>query len=100
VPSNLIDLIRGRAPPSPRRRGVERPRQPIPPCFTPEQWVCWVEYARAATPGPSGYCADCTPEYQRRMCHEHRCLHPETTFRIRHGGIVGVRPGAVDNDDE
>jgi len=68
----------------------------IPKCFSSrEQYSLWVNAARLNSPGASGYCADCTPEYQREMIEQCRCECPDTTFHIDEDGFVaGVRVGA------
>jgi len=95
-----IRLTQGDHPPTPRRRPGVRPKQPVPPCFTVEQFHDWIQYARAARPGAAGYCADCLPGYQERMLREGRCLHPEIRFVIKHGGWIGQRPDEKEVDTE
>lgn len=64
-----------------------------PPCFSSDQqYDLWREAARACWPaGGSGYCADCTPEYQSVMIAHHRCAHAGTRFVMDSDGIVEGR---------
>lgn len=36
----------------------------------------------------SGYCTDCTPEYQSEMIRQFRCKHPGTTFKHDADGMI------------
>lgn len=73
--------------------------RPIPWCFASRrQYALWREAARWRDPGASGYCADCTPGYQRRMIAENRCAYPDTTFRFDADGLIeGRRPKGARN---
>lgn len=66
----------------------------VPRCFASRrQYELWLEAARAVPPGSSGYCADCTPEYQRQMIAARRCAYPTTSFQADADGYVeGRRP--------
>ena len=67
---------------------------PIPKCFASRgQFQEWTLAARRSDPGGSGYCADCTAQYQRQMIDQDRCAYPGTTFRVgSEGGVDGRRP--------
>jgi len=68
-----------------------------PPCFrSDEHLISWRNaHHYAGEKLPSGYCTDCTKDYQARMCAESRCKYPETAFIVQpQGGIVGVRKAA------
>jgi len=67
----------------------------VPPCFScARQYRAWKSMTVRVRPGPSEFCEDCTPEFQRLRIAQFRCLHPGTIF---HRGIDefvdGVRPG-------
>lgn len=68
-----------------------------PPCFdSSRQWELWRQAARRSgddeTLTNAKYCADCTPEFKRRMERVGRCLHPEVRFRVDGDGLLyGVR---------
>lgn len=48
-----------------------------PRCFDTEgQYAQWREAAKATRLPASQFCADCTPEYQRRMGEQNRCAYP------------------------
>lgn len=38
-----------------------------------------------------GYCADCTPQYQKLMLQQGRCEYPGVTFRPYFGDVTGCR---------
>lgn len=66
----------------------------FPICFeSRDQYNSWRWAAdRAGGVGLSGYCIDCTPEYQARMIAEGRCSYPATTFKLDEDGeVVGQR---------
>jgi hypothetical protein len=66
----------------------------FPACFDSfEQFELWMEAAKFDRPGKSGYCEDCTPEYQREMIEQQRCAFRGTKFFNIDGIIVGVRDG-------
>lgn len=61
-----------------------------PACFDSyEQFRLWKEAARAAYPGASYICSDCTQEYRDRMISERRCAKPLTRFIRVDGEMVG-----------
>jgi len=61
-----------------------------PACFdSMEQFKLWQEAARAAYPGASFICSDCTPEYRDRMVKQNRCAKPLTRFIRVEGELVG-----------
>ena len=65
-----------------------------PPCFPDDaahlQWRSANHYVGESS--PSGYCSDCMPAYQARMCAEGRCKFPETSFvPLPQGGVEGRR---------
>jgi hypothetical protein len=65
----------------------------VPECF-PNATVFgrWREMARSQNAvGESGYCTDCTPEYQREMLGLARCRFPRTTFTYDEDGFVAGR---------
>lgn len=63
-----------------------------PFCFTSKaQFDKWAQAAAGSRPGRSGYCTDCTPEYQARMKDEHRCGFPSVTFYEDDDGFVAGR---------
>lgn len=72
-------------------------KREYPLCFQSKiQYRRWQAAARAVTvSGPaetlSGYCADCTPDYQRQMVYEGRCAYPATTFEMVDGDWEGQR---------
>jgi hypothetical protein len=70
-----------------------------PMCFTSAaDYKLWHEAARGATPGPSAHCADCMPEYKRRMQAAGRCSHEDVVFVMDDDGFhEGVRPGKLPN---
>ena len=86
--------------------GIHRPFRPrgstvykviaAPSCFdSDQQWKMWREAARACAKnevGVTGFCTDCTPEYQKQMVLEKRCEHPETEFAIDKDGFTGYWP--------
>jgi hypothetical protein len=58
------------------------------------QYRVWKSMASRIRAGASGYCEDCTPEFQQLRIEQGRCLHPGTTFHCGSDGFVdGVRPG-------
>lgn len=71
-----------------------------PPCFPDDAaLLAWrnMNHAvhAAGLPNPSGYCSDCMPAYQARMCAEGRCKHPETSFvPVSKHGVEGRRKAA------
>jgi hypothetical protein len=67
----------------------------VPPCFSSmRQYRVWKSMASRIRAGASGYCEDCTPEFQQLRIEQGRCLHPGTTFHCGSDGFVdGVRPG-------
>lgn len=67
-----------------------------PLCFaSEEQWKFWNNQARYSRAGPSGYCSDCTPEYQSEMLRARRCEHPNVLFGVDNEGFLcGSRPEA------
>jgi hypothetical protein len=62
-----------------------------PACFaSPAQYARWLATAKQTGLPRSGYCTDCTPDYQRVMRSARRCAHPGTTFgRDGDGMVVG-----------
>jgi hypothetical protein len=71
-----------------------------PACTTEKQYELWKESAGYGGRGlpQSGFCTDCTPEYQREMVSQGRCEHPTISFRIdQHGFVEGYF--ASTNDD-
>ncbi len=65
-----------------------------PPCFPDDETLfAWRNINHAVEESaPSGYCTDCTPDYQARMCAEKRCKFPETSFvPVAFGGVEGMR---------
>lgn len=72
-----------------------------PLCFaSPEQYKNWVKAARACARGSkeliSGFCTDCTPEYQAQMIELNRCEHPDVQFAVdRDGFMSGYRPNGA-----
>lgn len=64
-----------------------------PACFTPRQWAEWKVFARQVKPSSrSGYCEDCTPEYQAKMTDAGRCGYPGAVFVTDADGMIkGVR---------
>lgn len=61
-----------------------------PACFDSfEQFKLWREAARHASPGQSYICADCLPDYQKRMIAEKRCAKPLAHFIRVDGELVG-----------
>ncbi len=77
---------------------TDQPESPrfYPFCFaSAAQYARWQELARRAVPGSSGYCTDCTPEYQLKMIRQTRCAYPRTIFiRTKEGERVGRRPAS------
>lgn len=61
-----------------------------PACFNSmQQYTGWQHYARVTKDTRlDGYCADCTPEYQREMKKATRCRFPDTTFGLDQDGMV------------
>ena len=72
---------------------MKAPNLAHPACFDNRfQFLDWVHAARVANPGPSGYCADCTPEYKDAMIKANRCAHPNVVFRVyNEEGVIGLR---------
>ena len=65
-----------------------------PPCFPNDaSLLAWRNMNHfVGENAPSGYCSDCTPAYQARMCAEKRCKFPETSFvPLPQGGVEGRR---------
>jgi hypothetical protein len=68
-----------------------------PPCFPNDaSLLAWRNMNHAVNtaglPTPSGYCEDCTPDYQARMCAEGRCKYPQTSFiPVSKHGVEGRR---------
>jgi len=61
-----------------------------PACFDSfEQFRLWKEAARAASPGGSYICSDCTPKYKEDMIKQKRCAKPLTRFIRVEGELVG-----------
>lgn len=51
----------------------------IPACSTAKEYANWLEVAalKHAKPNPkTGFCGDCTKDYQAAMVAEHRCANP------------------------
>ncbi len=76
---------------------MSRVRHKAPKCFPDDaSLLAWRNMNHAVhvagLANPDGYCADCTPAYQARMCAEGRCKYPETSFiPLPQGGIEGRR---------
>lgn len=66
-----------------------------PLCFVSKaQYKAWQEKALKSEDAPSGYCTDCTPEYQTQMIVAGKCEYPGTVFDTDEDGFVeGTRPG-------
>lgn len=66
-----------------------------PLCFeSSEQYQLWKQAARQYSDdlSLSGYCVDCTPDYQGKMIRAGRCEFPATTFaEDKEGFICGTR---------
>lgn len=79
---------------------MSKAKPKAPPCFSDDaQLLAWrnMNHAvhAAGLSNPSGYCEDCTPDYQARMCAEGRCKFPETSFvPLPQGGVEGRRKAA------
>jgi len=73
---------------------IERLVKTYYPCATLEQYAEWKSAARLCRPAfPGWFCTDCTPQYQRRMKEENKCVRPEIKFRITGSeGIEGFIP--------
>ena len=68
-----------------------------PPCFSDDaQLKAWRNMNHyAGKSEPSGYCTDCMPAYQARMCAEGRGKYPETSFvPVSKHGVEGRRKAA------
>lgn len=70
----------------------------MPRCFDSRyQWEAWVAQAadvslQSRPPAPTGFCADCLPEYKERMLECGRCERPEIKFQqVGPDAWVGVR---------
>ena len=65
-----------------------------PACFNSVgEFKLWVAAARQSPPNAAhSYCEDCTSSYRDKMILQQRCAHPNTTFRIFNGELVGRRP--------
>ena len=71
-----------------------------PLCFDSfESFTEWLWHARNTKPLEEwNYCADCLPEYKKKMIDKGRCYHPETYFMVklksdgieRSGELIGV----------
>ncbi len=65
-----------------------------PSCFdTERQFDEWVAAARDSGHYVPNHCADCTPDYQRRMIAAGRCEHPDHEVFLRNGAW---RPAPVE----
>lgn len=76
---------------------MSRPAHKAPPCFDSDGQLLSYRNMQIYTGEklPSGYCTDCLPAYQARMCAEGRCKFPETSFVVLPaGGIEGKRSRA------
>ena len=64
------------------------------PCATLKQYADWKSAAGFYPPTfPGWFCTDCTPQYQKRMKEENKCVRPEIKFRITPSdGIEGFIP--------
>lgn len=73
---------------------MSKAKPKAPPCFPDDaSLLAWRNMNHyVVEPQPSGYCTDCMPDYQARMCAEGRCKHPETSFiSLPQGGVEGRR---------
>jgi len=53
----------------------------LPKCSrTYKIWSEWVEHARSNSPGPLGFCSDCTKEYASEMRAIRMCEHTYVRF--------------------
>lgn len=54
----------------------------MPACWrSREDWQEWNRFNRETLDRPlDHFCADCSPEFQRRMKESLRCIHPTVTF--------------------
>ena len=75
----------------------ENRRRNYPACFdSNEQFRSWQNVYKAAKPGQSQYCEDCTPEYKAKMLEQLRCGHTKVVFfQDADGFLAGSRPGTV-----
>jgi hypothetical protein len=63
-----------------------------PLCFNSKiEFDLWMAASRLSRTGLSGYCEDCTPEYQCAMVKDGRCAFHDTHFAVDDGIVVGVR---------
>lgn len=46
----------------------------------------------------TGFCVDCTPDYQALMLKQDRCSHPETEFHGEGTGVRGFIPATLPPD--
>ena len=60
----------------------------IPRCASKTQYRWWRIGEQVPLPGFSGFCEDCTPEYQDEMSQAGRCDHPEVLFYEGKDGLV------------
>jgi len=57
----------------------------MPACFDSDAaFAQWVAAARDSGHPVRNHCADCTPEYQRRMVAANRCEQPGREVFVRH----------------
>jgi hypothetical protein len=74
-------------------------RPDMPPCFpNSDRWVIWrLIELQAAAPQHSGYCSDCTREYQHEMKLQERCTRPDVVFDVDEDGWSrGLTPEGVE----
>jgi hypothetical protein len=65
-------------------------RAGTPACTDRKTYVLWIDAARMVhPPHDTGFCADCTPEYQKQMKEEGRCENPEVFFVEEDGMVEG-----------
>ena len=63
-----------------------------PPCFhSTAAYTAWRSAAKFIPPGPSGYCADCSPAYQAQEIARGECEFPGTQFDHDEDGFVTGR---------
>lgn len=65
-------------------------KEAVPMCTDRKTFMLWRDAARMVhPPHDTGFCADCTPEYQKQMKAEGRCENPEIFFVEEEGMVEG-----------
>jgi hypothetical protein len=67
----------------------------VPKCadeYIVVEWLLAADSTHLKPPG-TGFCTDCTKEYQARMIKEGRCENPNVVFMVQRQSVYGVLYG-------